>query len=79
MVKNSQSHFQDAPYYQPPRSSLWRFLKRHQLVELALIVSGIVMVWYAVLQGPVTFSDGRLLPAGLRSAQIELPKLPRLP
>ena len=79
MVKNSQSHFQGAPYYQPPRPSLWRFLKRHQLVELALIVSGIVMVWYAVSLGPVTLSDGRLLPAGLRSAQIELPKLPRLP
>ena len=31
------------------RSSVWRFLKRHQLVELLLIVGGICLIWLAVI------------------------------
>ena len=78
MAQKSRSHFEGGPYYQPRRPSLWRFLKRNQLIELVLIVGGIMMVWFAVLQGPVSISDGRLLPAGLKSAEIDLPKtLPR--
>jgi hypothetical protein len=36
--------------YEPRRkSALWRFLKRHQLVELVLILGGICLAWLAVM------------------------------
>ncbi len=76
MAQHSPSHFQDAPYYQPRRPSLWRFLKRYQLVELVLIVSAIMLIWFGISLGPVSISNGRLLPAGLKSAQIDLPSNP---
>jgi hypothetical protein len=73
MARNSSSHFQGAPYYQPHRPSLWRFLRRYQLVELVLIVGGIMLIWSAMSLGPVSISDGRILPAGPKSAQIDTP------
>ena len=36
--------------YEPrKKSAVWRFLKRHQLVELLVIIGGICLVWLAVL------------------------------
>jgi hypothetical protein len=36
--------------YEPcKRSAVWRFLKRHQLVELLLIVGGICLAWLTVI------------------------------
>jgi hypothetical protein len=38
--------------YEPrKRSAVWRFIKRHQLVELLVIVGGIFLVWLAVRLG----------------------------
>jgi hypothetical protein len=38
--------------YRPrKRSVVWRFLKRHQLVELVLIVAGICLAWLGVMLG----------------------------
>jgi hypothetical protein len=78
MVRNSRAHFHDAPYYQPRRPRFWRFLKRYQLVELMLIVGGIMLIWFGLSLGPVSMSNGLKLPAGLKSAQIDLPSKPRL-
>jgi hypothetical protein len=36
--------------YEPrKRSAVWRFLKRHQLVELLVIIGGIGLIWLAVI------------------------------
>jgi hypothetical protein len=36
--------------YEPRRkSAVWRFLKRHQLVELLLIIGGICLAWHGVM------------------------------
>ncbi len=38
--------------FEPRRkSAVWRFLKRHQLVELILIVGGICLAWLGVMIG----------------------------
>lgn len=33
------------------KSAVWRFIKRHQLVELILIVGGICLAWLGVMIG----------------------------
>jgi hypothetical protein len=45
--------------YEPrKRSVVWRFLKRYQLVELLMIISGICLVWLEVV-----LRSGQLWPA----------------
>lgn len=37
--------------YEPRKTAVWRFIKRHQLVELFLIVGGICLAWLGVMIG----------------------------
>lgn len=43
--------FANAPIVPASGVSSWRFLKRHQLVELVLIVGGICLAWLGVMLG----------------------------
>ncbi|MBK5199713.1 MAG: hypothetical protein JJE37_15760 [Methyloceanibacter sp.] len=40
------------PAFRPRRrSAVWRFIKRHQLIELFVIIGGIVLAWLGAAYG----------------------------
>jgi len=49
MTLIAEPHSRSEPLFRPRRqSTLWRIVKRYQLVELLVLIGAIVLAWFAV-------------------------------